>query len=269
MKQADLQQFRTPGIEFRGAPFWAWNSKLEIPELLRQLRHLKRMGFGGFFMHARVGLDTEYLGDEWFECIRACVAEAEKLGMNAWLYDEDRWPSGAASGKVTKDDRYKMKGLYCEPAANLRKVHLPGLRRQPIRKPGRFQVSAGFPNRSEANLPPGNSCSVFTGKTMNGRRGSTGKRIWTPSMKRLSANLLKLRMNSISGRPESSSAGRFRAFSRMNPAIRISPMTLCRGACAFRKSSGKNTDMTCWIICRNCFTIPAKKSAMPAGRITI
>lgn len=125
MKQADLQQFRTPGIEFRGAPFWAWNSKLEIPELLRQLRHLKRMGFGGFFMHARVGLDTEYLGDEWFECIRACVAEAEKLGMNAWLYDEDRWPSGAAGGKVTKDDRYKMKGLYCEPAADLRKVEFP------------------------------------------------------------------------------------------------------------------------------------------------
>ena len=125
MKQADLQQFRTPGIEFRGAPFWAWNSKLEIPELLRQLRHLKRMGFGGFFMHARVGLDTEYLGDEWFECIRACVAEAEKLGMNAWLYDEDRWPSGAAGGKVTRDDRYKMKGLYCEPAADLRKVEFP------------------------------------------------------------------------------------------------------------------------------------------------
>lgn len=125
MKQADLQQFRTPGIEFRGAPFWAWNSKLEILELLRQLRHLKRMGFGGFFMHARVGLDTEYLGDEWFECIRACVAEAEKLGMNAWLYDEDRWPSGAAGGKVTKDDRYKMKGLYCEPAADLRKVEFP------------------------------------------------------------------------------------------------------------------------------------------------
>ena len=125
MKQADLQKFRTPGIEFRGAPFWAWNSKLEIPELLRQLRHLKRMGFGGFFMHARVGLDTEYLGDEWFECIRACVAEAEKLGMNAWLYDEDRWPSGAAGGKVTRDDRYKMKGLYCEPAADFQKVEFP------------------------------------------------------------------------------------------------------------------------------------------------
>ena len=58
MKQADLQKFRTPGIEFRGAPFWAWNSKLEIPELLRQIRHLKRMGFGGFVMHARVGLNT-------------------------------------------------------------------------------------------------------------------------------------------------------------------------------------------------------------------
>ena len=67
-------------------------------------------------MHSRVGLDTEYLGKEWFNCIRACVDEAEKLGMNAWLYDEDRWPSGCAGGLVTTDDRFKMKELRAECA---------------------------------------------------------------------------------------------------------------------------------------------------------
>ena len=109
-----LQQFEQPGCEFRGAPFWAWNGKLEPEELRRQVRIMKEMGLGGFFMHSRVGLDTAYLSDEWFECINACIDEAEKLGMNAWLYDEDRWPSGAAGGLVTKNHEYRSKQIIME-----------------------------------------------------------------------------------------------------------------------------------------------------------
>lgn len=88
----------SPHHRFRGAPFWSWNARLEPDELRRQIRVFKDMGFGGFFMHARVGLDTPYLGPEWFSCVRVCVDEAKRLGMNAWLYDEDRWPSGFAGG---------------------------------------------------------------------------------------------------------------------------------------------------------------------------
>ena len=83
-------EFKNPGSLFRGAPFWAWNGKLEPEELRRQVRLMKEMGLGGFFMHSRVGLDTPYLSDQWFDCVRACCEEAEKLGMKAWLYDEDR-----------------------------------------------------------------------------------------------------------------------------------------------------------------------------------
>src|SRR5690625_4665748 len=83
-----------PTNEYRGKPFWSWNGKLEKDELLRQIHVFKEMGFGGFFMHSRTGLATEYLGDEWFDLINVCAEEAEKLGMEAWLYDEDRWPSG-------------------------------------------------------------------------------------------------------------------------------------------------------------------------------
>ena len=45
-------------------------------------------------MHARVGLNTPYLSEEWFKLVAACADEAKKQGMKAWLYDEDRWPSG-------------------------------------------------------------------------------------------------------------------------------------------------------------------------------
>ncbi|MBL8025442.1 MAG: hypothetical protein JNL74_03480 [Fibrobacteres bacterium] len=97
--------------KYRGKPFWAWNGKLEPEELRRQIRIMKKMGFGGFFMHSRVGLDTEYLGKEWFKCVDVCVDEARKNKMEAWLYDEDRWPSGAAGGLVTKNKNYRMRKL--------------------------------------------------------------------------------------------------------------------------------------------------------------
>ena len=106
-----INGIRTPSVDCRGVPFWAWNSKLEIPELRRQIRILKEMGMGGFFMHSRVGLNTPYLKKEWFECVRACIDEAEKQGMNVWLYDEDRWPSGAAGGLVTKNVKFRTRDL--------------------------------------------------------------------------------------------------------------------------------------------------------------
>ena len=109
-----IGRIKSPGVEFRGTPFWAWNSKLEPEVLRRQIRVMKEMGMGGFFMHSRVGLNTPYLGKEWFECINACIDEAEKLGMKAWLYDEDRWPSGAAGGIVTKNHAYRMRSLKYE-----------------------------------------------------------------------------------------------------------------------------------------------------------
>ncbi|MBN1557028.1 MAG: hypothetical protein JW951_02645 [Lentisphaerae bacterium] len=106
-----LKTFRNPGSACRGAPLWAWNGALEPDALRRQVRLMHRMGLGGFFMHSRVGLDTPYLSDAWFACINACIDEADRLGMRAWLYDEDRWPSGAAGGLVTREPRYRMRHL--------------------------------------------------------------------------------------------------------------------------------------------------------------
>lgn len=82
--------FKNPGKEYRGKPFWAWNGKLEKDELLLLLHNFQEMGMGGAFFHSRTGLVTDYLGDEWFSCVNACADECEKLGMEAWLYDEDR-----------------------------------------------------------------------------------------------------------------------------------------------------------------------------------
>lgn len=103
--------FRSPTSEYRAAPFWAWNCKLEEDELLRQIEIFHEMGFGGFHMHVRTGMDTEYLSDEFMHLIRSCTDKAKSEKMLAWLYDEDRWPSGAAGGIVTKDKRFRARHL--------------------------------------------------------------------------------------------------------------------------------------------------------------
>ena len=80
-------------------PFWSWNGRLDKDELIRQLHVFKEMGMGGAFMHSRVGLRSARL-------------------LEAYLYDEDRWPSGSAGGMVTKDPKYRQNHvtMYTMPA---------------------------------------------------------------------------------------------------------------------------------------------------------
>ncbi len=113
-KDTIMSLIKNPPSEYRAKPFWSWNGKLDREELLRQVEVLHGMGFGGFFMHSRTGLRTEYLGEEWFECVRACALKAKEFGMEAWLYDEDRWPSGTCGGEVTRErkNRLRFVSLY-------------------------------------------------------------------------------------------------------------------------------------------------------------
>lgn len=107
--------FRSPTAEYRGTPFWSWNCKLEEKELLRQIDEFKEMGFGGFHMHCRAGMATDYLGEEFMQLVNSCVKKAKKERMLAWLYDEDRWPSGFAGGIVTRDDAYRARYMVFSP----------------------------------------------------------------------------------------------------------------------------------------------------------
>lgn len=109
----DLAEFKNPGKEYRPSPFWSWNDALDAEELRWQVREFADKGFGGYFMHARVGLITPYLSPEWMHCIRACLDEGRKAGLESWLYDEDKWPSGFAGGFVpAKSDRYRTRFIH-------------------------------------------------------------------------------------------------------------------------------------------------------------
>lgn len=49
--------------------------------------------------------------------VNACTEEAAACGLESWLYDEDKWPSGTASGVVTANPEYRMKFIYLETFA--------------------------------------------------------------------------------------------------------------------------------------------------------
>lgn len=122
-KEDIYRKFQNPAREYRGTPFWSWNAEMTPEEVRRQVRELYEQGVGGFFIHSRDGLETPYLGREWMDCVEAAVDEAKQLGISAWLYDDDRWPSGNAGGMVAAGgDAYRLKGLTlqvcdtCDPA---------------------------------------------------------------------------------------------------------------------------------------------------------
>ena len=114
-----IKEFKEPGAAFRGKPFWSWNGLLNQEELKRQIDVMQQMGMGGYFCHSRTGLETEYLGREWFELINACAEKGRKCGMETWLYDEDRWPSGTAGGMVTENPDFRIKYLRLNICAGL------------------------------------------------------------------------------------------------------------------------------------------------------
>ncbi len=113
--ELDKSLFQNPTAEYRGAPFWSWNTKLDQKELDRQLICLKEMGFGGAHLHPRTGLETPYLSEEFMSYIKGCLDKAKQEDMQVYLYDEDRWPSGFAGGLVTKDVQYRAQYLLFTP----------------------------------------------------------------------------------------------------------------------------------------------------------
>ncbi len=109
----NLEMFQNPSKEFRPIPFWSWNDRLQADELRRQIGEMDSQGWGGFFMHSRIGLETPYMSEEWMRCVGECIQEAGSRGMGAWLYDEDKWPSGYAGGAVPRlSEDYREKALF-------------------------------------------------------------------------------------------------------------------------------------------------------------
>ena len=115
IKERNRMDFKEIDKKYRPVPFWSWNEKLDADETRRQVKLMDEAGIGGYFMHARGGLQTEYMGKEWFDNVDAAADEGKKRGMHAWAYDENGWPSGFGNGIVNgKGIKYQQKYLRFE-----------------------------------------------------------------------------------------------------------------------------------------------------------
>ncbi|MGB7198910.1 MAG: hypothetical protein WBG23_11415, partial [Acidobacteriaceae bacterium] len=65
------QQFVDPPRDFSPMPFWFWNGKMESPKIQAEIRDMASQHVYGSFLHARDGLETPYLSDEWWTAIGA------------------------------------------------------------------------------------------------------------------------------------------------------------------------------------------------------
>lgn len=98
-----LENFAEPPAAYSTMPFLVWNGEVTEPEIDRHLKAFQAQGIHGFFIHPRYGLITDYLSQRWFDLIGYTVKRARELGMEAWLYDENSFPSGFAGGHVNEE----------------------------------------------------------------------------------------------------------------------------------------------------------------------
>lgn len=94
------KKFLNPDNEYRSCPLLVFNEIISESEIDRMIDDLKNNGFGGFFVHPRPGLVTEYKSDEWYSLFQYAVMKGKELGMDVWIYDENSYPSGFAGGHV-------------------------------------------------------------------------------------------------------------------------------------------------------------------------
>ena len=111
-----IKDFTHPPLTARAIPFWSWNETMEAAEIRRQIAAIQAGGWAGAFLHARIGLRTEYLGEDWFAACGVAIDECRKRGLQVWLYDEEGWPSGISGGSVPlADPAFRHKALFARP----------------------------------------------------------------------------------------------------------------------------------------------------------
>ncbi len=145
-----MDAFRDPPARLRTMPQWSWNGELNEARITEQLEQFARQGCGGVFAHARPGLITGYISDEWFEMWGHGMREAERLGMEFHIYDEFCCPGGHAGGHVVA-----RRPHLAQQTLELRVVSAPQ-----VRPEGR--VAACFRRDEKGALQPVGSSALRT-----------------------------------------------------------------------------------------------------------
>ncbi|MBD3173689.1 MAG: hypothetical protein GF320_00800, partial [Armatimonadia bacterium] len=94
------ERFLSPGPEERqltGPLFWLHGDESR-EQLEGTLRKVAEGGNGCFTAESRP--HSDWLGFGWYRDLQICLAEARRLGLKMWIFDEKWWPSGEVGGEV-------------------------------------------------------------------------------------------------------------------------------------------------------------------------
>src|ERR1017187_3186632 len=90
------QGFLDPPHDYSPMPFWFWNGKMEGLRIKEEIQDMVDQHVYGAFLHARDGLETPYLSEDWWKAIEAGLEAAKSKGFEFNFVDEYDWPSGEA-----------------------------------------------------------------------------------------------------------------------------------------------------------------------------
>lgn len=116
MNQETFQKlFADPPSEYRSTPYWIWNTKMTRVGICERLEDFKDKGCGGVVIHARVGLETEYLSEEWFDLWGFALEECKRRGLSCNIYDENHFPPPMAGGHTCAEAQIPYRWIeWCE-----------------------------------------------------------------------------------------------------------------------------------------------------------
>ncbi|MBM4048859.1 MAG: hypothetical protein FJ279_27475, partial [Planctomycetes bacterium] len=80
------------------------NHRLDLKELEWQVAEAAKGGYQGLYAHARAGLLTPYMSDEWWRAMDKMMEVCRRAGIEFWIWDEDYYPSGLAGGRVVWEE---------------------------------------------------------------------------------------------------------------------------------------------------------------------
>lgn len=76
------------------------NHRLDPVEIEWQMREFAAQGYEGVYAHARPGMLTPFMSEEWWVALDTILAACKRHGLEFWIWDEDYFPSGLGGGRV-------------------------------------------------------------------------------------------------------------------------------------------------------------------------
>ncbi|MCL5772126.1 MAG: hypothetical protein M1479_07620, partial [Actinobacteria bacterium] len=93
-------------------PFWMINDDISEETIYKKIKKYSEAGFKILMPWFSIGLEVEFLSEEFIKRMKKLVAIAKRLKTKIWIYDDYNWPSGTSAGKIVQQfPQYREKFL--------------------------------------------------------------------------------------------------------------------------------------------------------------